>query len=409
MAIDFSYKRKDPNEYDSVKTAKSNMDKYGTYTESDSVTNAKNLASQNLALKPGDWDSNLMSKDKLEAWDAWKNRPDFSYDVNGDALYQQYKDQYINQGRLAMMDTMGQAAAMTGGYGNSYASSVGNQAYQGYLQKLNEVVPDLYNMAYNMYQQEGEDLKYAYDVARDDYNTKYGEWADSLGFWQSEQNRLDTNAYNEANIDWSKFDSNRNYHTGLYNTALDWATNNENTQYTNAFAEYQQGKAEEQWNKNYELQADAQRIAELQAGVKRDSKGKIVSVATPTGASDKDLKNIESKLSKMSNNGEMDEYLISLEQQGIISEDERADLYAKYRIQEQKALNERSWTMTNNGGNNLLGFWSSDKYIDDNAKAKDQYGNEYSMRDLYNELEDSMGADAAKKYVLKLQKDLGIV
>lgn len=276
MAIDFNYKRKDPNEYDSVKTAKSNMDKYGTYTESDSVTNAKNLASQNLALKPGDWDSNLMSKDKLEAWDAWKNRPDFSYDVNGDALYQQYKDQYINQGRLAMMDTMGQAAAMTGGYGNSYASSVGNQAYQGYLQKLNEVVPDLYNMAYNMYQQEGEDLKYAYDVARDDYNTKYGEWADSLGFWQSEQNRLDTNAYNEANIDWSKFDSNRNYHTGLYNTALDWATNNENTQYANAFAEYQQGVAENQWLKDYALNerqvkaseaaaANADKTADLEA------------------------------------------------------------------------------------------------------------------------------------------------
>jgi hypothetical protein len=43
------------------------------------------------------------------------NRKDFSYDLNGDMLYQQYKDNYINQGKMAMMDTMGQASAMTGG------------------------------------------------------------------------------------------------------------------------------------------------------------------------------------------------------------------------------------------------------------------------------------------------------
>ena len=188
MAIIDVYKKKDPYSYDSVKTAKAEMDKYNTYTQSDSVLDKYNLANENqnkLQSHQDSWDTDLMSKAKLEAYDAWKNRADFSYDVNGDALYQQYKDQYINQGRLAMMDTMGQAATMTGGYGNSYAATVGNQAYQGYLQKLNEVVPELYNMAYNMYQQEGEDLKYAYDVARDDYNTKYGEWSDKLGFLQS--------------------------------------------------------------------------------------------------------------------------------------------------------------------------------------------------------------------------------
>ena len=72
------------------------------------------------------------------------NRDKFSYDLNADALYQQYKDQYTTQGKLAMMDTMGQAQAMTGGYGNSYAQSVGQQAYQGYLQQLNDVIPELY-------------------------------------------------------------------------------------------------------------------------------------------------------------------------------------------------------------------------------------------------------------------------
>ena len=48
-----------------------------------------------------------------------KNYGDFSYDVNSDALYQQYADQYTRLGNMAMQDTMGQAAAMTGGYGRS--------------------------------------------------------------------------------------------------------------------------------------------------------------------------------------------------------------------------------------------------------------------------------------------------
>ena len=248
MTLDV-YKKKDPYSYDSVKTAEAEKNKYNTYTASDSVTNADKLRTEtnsNLQSHANSWDDELMSKGKVEAWDKIANRPDFSYDVNGDALYQQYKDQYINQGRLAMMDTMGQAAAMTGGYGNSYAATVGNQAYQGYLQKLNEVVPELYNMAYNMYQQEGEDLKYAYDVARDDYNTKYGVWSDKLGYLQSEASRADSNYYNEANLDWSMFKDNRTYTTDEFNTALDWATNNENTLYTDSF-----NKAT--WEKEYDL------------------------------------------------------------------------------------------------------------------------------------------------------------
>ena len=83
--------------------------------------------------------------------DSIENYGDFSYDVNSDALYQQYADQYMRQGKLAMQDAMGQAAALTGGYGNSYAATVGNQAYQSYLQQLNDKVPELYQLALDRY------------------------------------------------------------------------------------------------------------------------------------------------------------------------------------------------------------------------------------------------------------------
>ena len=92
------------------------------------------------------------------------NRPNFEYDLNADMLYQQYRDQYQRAGQQAMADTMGQAATMTGGYGNSYAASAGNQAYQQYLTQLNNIVPELYDRAYNRYNQEQSDLMNQYSL-----------------------------------------------------------------------------------------------------------------------------------------------------------------------------------------------------------------------------------------------------
>lgn len=75
----------------------------------------------------------------------------FKYNVNTDALYQQIKDNYIKQGRQAMMNTQGQAAALTGGYGNSYGAMAGQQAYQESLGNLSAQIPELYQLAYNKY------------------------------------------------------------------------------------------------------------------------------------------------------------------------------------------------------------------------------------------------------------------
>lgn len=99
-----------------------------------------------------------------ELFDKLLNRESFSYNAATDPLYQQYKEQYVNQGKLAMQDTMGQAAALTGGYGSSYSQAVGQQQYDAYLQKLNEVVPELYQLAYSQYQDEGDALKDQYSM-----------------------------------------------------------------------------------------------------------------------------------------------------------------------------------------------------------------------------------------------------
>ena len=149
------------------------------------------------------------------------NREEFSYDMNGDALYQQYKDKYIQQGKMAMQDTMGQAAAMTGGYGNSYAASVGNQAYQASLQNLNDIVPELYQLAYDKYNQEGQDLYNQYGILFDDMETQYTMWNDKgkqLGsdrdYYGTEANNAYVKGYGEyrdtVEDEWKQTEINEN-------------------------------------------------------------------------------------------------------------------------------------------------------------------------------------------------------
>ena len=112
--------------------------------------------------------------------DQYLNRDKFSYDVNADALYQQLRDQYRLMGQTAMMDTMGQAATLTGGYGNSYAQSVGQQAYQGYMQQLNDRVPDLYQLALDQYINEGNQMLDNMSLMMQQDSLDYGKYRDQL-------------------------------------------------------------------------------------------------------------------------------------------------------------------------------------------------------------------------------------
>ncbi len=129
-------------------------------------------------------------------YDKIMNRGEFTFDLNKDKLYQQYRDLYAQMGRSAMEDTMGQGAALTGGYGSTYSQNAGQQAYNAYLQKLNEVVPELYSAAYDRYNQEGQDLMNLYTMARSNadsaYERDYNQWYNRL---QLERSDEDT-AYN---------------------------------------------------------------------------------------------------------------------------------------------------------------------------------------------------------------------
>jgi hypothetical protein len=121
------------------------------------------------------------------------NREKFSYNFNEDALYQQYKDMFGRQAKASAENAIGQASALTGGYGNSYAQSVGQQMYSKEMQGLNDVIPELYDLAYNKYQQEGQDL----------YN--------QYGLLSAERDFDYKKALDERNFDYQKYLDDRDY------------------------------------------------------------------------------------------------------------------------------------------------------------------------------------------------------
>lgn len=147
-----------------------------------------------------------------QALDALMQQPSFRYRLDGDALYKRYRDSAVKNGRLAMEDTLGQGAALTGGYGNSYAQSAGQQAYARQLDALGDRIPELYTLAMEQYRLQSQGLKDKYNLLLGADSRDYGRYTDSLEAWQKEadrlleayrtQRKLDYQTYRDDIADW---------------------------------------------------------------------------------------------------------------------------------------------------------------------------------------------------------------
>ena len=75
----------------------------------------------------------------------------FTYDYAADPAWQAYRKEYAREGRRAAEDTLGAYAAMTGGVPSTAAVTASQQASDYYGAKLADKVPELYRLAYDMY------------------------------------------------------------------------------------------------------------------------------------------------------------------------------------------------------------------------------------------------------------------
>lgn len=136
------------------------------------------------AVAPGPY-RNVYQPAMQAAMNSLLNAKPFQYDVNADGLYQQIKDGYVKAGRQAMMDTMGQSAALTGGYGNSYGVTAGNQAYQESLGNLAGVIPELAQLAYSQYLQGQDDIRNNLEAMYKLENSEYQRWLSDANAYQT--------------------------------------------------------------------------------------------------------------------------------------------------------------------------------------------------------------------------------
>ena len=138
-------------------------------------------------------------------------REDFTYDVNSDPLYQQMKSQYLREGQRAMNDTLASAAAGAGGM-NSYAIGAANQAQNYYNAQLGDIIPELYNLAYDKWLDNFEMKVDKLGLVQQMDETEYKRYLDTLDNWRNDRDF----AYGKYTDDMAYWGNDRDFAYGMY-------------------------------------------------------------------------------------------------------------------------------------------------------------------------------------------------
>lgn len=132
-------------------------------------------------------------------------RPDFQYNWSDDPLYRQYAARYQQQARQGMQDAMGQAAGLTGGYGSSYATAAGSQAYGQQMQGLNDRAMELYQLAKDRYDTQGAEMRANMGLLEQREAANRGMYQDDRDTWYGRQDADIANLRNSQLMGWNVY------------------------------------------------------------------------------------------------------------------------------------------------------------------------------------------------------------
>lgn len=197
-----------------------------------------------------------------------RNRGSFSYDASKDQLFQNAMATAMKSGQIAMADTMGQASALTGGYGSSYATQASASAYANVINNTLEQLPEYYRLNLDAYNQQGEELRAMYSMEKDlvdtqknDILNEYNMAQDELQFgyndyWSKvgQENTLRQEAYQKERnaIDDARYEDEKTY-------------NREQDALNNAFREKEFEHTVNMDNENLQLKKDSLALDKWQA------------------------------------------------------------------------------------------------------------------------------------------------
>lgn len=191
------------------------------------------------------------------------NRDDFSYNVMNDPLYQQYAAMYQREGDRAMKETLAEAAAGAGGM-NTYAITAAQQANSYYNSQLNDKIPQLYQLAYDMYLNDKESKVQDLGILQNMDATQYNRYRDTINDWYADKNfayNAYQNAVNQGN--WQTNYNNNEYWANKewnYNDEWknkEWNTQQEDKEYERTQAEKAEAEATIEWYIENGVSADA--------------------------------------------------------------------------------------------------------------------------------------------------------
>lgn len=94
---------------------------------------------------------NRFQQKQQELLDAALKRDPFSWSKETDPQYSSYKKTYLREGERATADALAKASAASGGRPSSFAVNAATQAGDYYATKLSDVIPTLYQQAYERY------------------------------------------------------------------------------------------------------------------------------------------------------------------------------------------------------------------------------------------------------------------
>lgn len=120
--------------------------------------------------------------------DAILNREDFSWSKETDPQWSSYKKSYLREGDRATADALAQASAASGGRASTAAITAATQAGDYYATQLNDIIPTLYQQAYDRYLNEYSMMLQDLGAVNTQEQLDYAKYLDQLTQYNTDRN-----------------------------------------------------------------------------------------------------------------------------------------------------------------------------------------------------------------------------
>lgn len=252
-------------------------------TALDAITNRKDWQNPYAEQQKAAYDKIANRADYVDKYDQQKqdlmnslqNRGAWNYDANSDPAYQSAKKQYLREADRATQNTLGQAAALTGGMPSTAAVNAASQAGDYYRTQLSDQLANYMDADYNRYQNDINTdmnlLNQIYQMSDSDfqrYLNQAGLDADTLSVINDMSEAEYQKFIDDIGLDYDtisalrslsqdardRYDTDRNFEYGQWTDDLAFRNEEEQTAYDRKqyAKEYNDAKAAD----NFEQQAD---------------------------------------------------------------------------------------------------------------------------------------------------------